>query len=270
MEHISKFKSRNRGFTVVEVMVVAPILMLVIGVFLGVITELVSQSVVSRAQSQAVYDVQDALSRIEQDVKASSGFLSTNSMGPSNNLSSSILSPQGLNDDTTAFTGGSSVLILKMVATTTNLNDSSVRPIYSNGTFSCTDVNVIYNTTMIYNVVYFVKNGSLWRRTMMPSGYNGTWCATPYQQPSCSVGIVNANCVTEDSEILKNLDTSTTPFALNYYINANNFSALAITAGNASTLNTVQVTLITKTTIAGKNINKSATLRVSNIGYSSF
>lgn len=268
MQHINKSRFNLRGFTVVEVMVIAPVLMLVIGVFVGVITELVSQSVVSRAQSQAVYDVQDALSRIEQDVKTSSGFLSTNSM------SSTILSPQGLNDDTTAYTGGSSVLILKMTATTTNPNDSAVKPVYSNTPNTCTNVNVIYNTPMIYNVVYFVKNGSLWRRTMMPSGYNNSpsvvWCNTAYQQPSCTVGVVNANCLTEDIEILQNMDTSTTPFALNYYTNANNFTPTAITSGNASTLNTVQVNLITKSTIAGKDIKKSGSLRVSNIGYSAF
>lgn len=277
MQLISKYRKKLSGFTVVEVMIMAPILMLVIGVFIGLIVELAGQSVVSRTQSQAVYDVQDAISRIEQDVKTSIGFLATNSV--------TIASPQGLNNDATNFlnvaqqSASDRILILNMGATTLNPNDPAVKPVYAvNSPSVCTSVNVVYNTVMKYNVVYFLRSGSLWRRTLMPSTYTSlaTWCSTPYQRPSCAAGQVNAMCATEDVEVLPNA----TVFDLNYYTDASNLTANTVVNNSANTtatrdaaflgLSTVKVDLTSSRSIAGKTVTKTGTARITIIKYSAF
>lgn len=252
-------------------MLLAPILMLVIGVFVGLIVELSGQSIVSRTQSQAVYDVQDALSRIEQDVKLSVGFLATNSFTPS--------SPQGINNDTTAFVNSNQILILNMPATTLNPNDPLVKPIYGvNSPAACSSTDVVNNSAQKYNIVYFLKNGSLWRRTLMPASYNSltSWCAVPYQQPSCAVGTTGGVCATEDVEVLP----YATAFNLNYYPIASSTTANTVvnntTNSNATrdaqflTLNTVNVDLTSSRTIAGKTVTKSGSARITIIKYSAF
>lgn len=271
-----KYKLKNRGFTVVEVMLLAPILMLVIGVFIGLIVELAGQSIVSRTRSQAVYDVQDALSRIEQDVKLSVGFLATNSFTPS--------SPQGLNNDTTSFVNanqqvnGDRILILNMPATTLNPNDTAVAPVYAVSPSVCSSADVVYNSVQKYNIVYFLKNGSLWRRTLMPSGYNSlaSWCAVPYQQPSCAIGTAGGVCVTEDVEVLP----YATVFDLNYYPSASSTTADTVvnntTNSNATrdtqflSLPTVKVDLTSSRTIAGKTVTKTGSARITIVKYSAF
>lgn len=286
MLHLKNFKSKSRGFTVIEVMIMAPILMLVIGVFVGLIVELAGQSVVSRAQSQAVYDVQDALSRVEQDVKTSIGFLATNSFTPT--------SPQGSSNDTTSFININStttasgtcvsssqtcVLILNMPATTLNPNDPSTKPVYGvNAPSSCASLDVVSNSVLKYNIVYFVSNGSLWRRTMMPSGYNNltNWCNTPYQQPSCAVGL---GCATEDVEVLP----YTSSLSLTYYSDGGSTTANSVvnnttptTNSNATrdtaflSLSTVKVDLTSSRTIAGKTVTKTGSGRFTIIKYSPF
>ena len=258
-------------------MLLVPILMLVIGVFVGLIVELSGQSIVSRTQSQALYDVQDALSRIEQDVKLSVGFLATNSFTPS--------SPQGINNDTTAFvnadqpTSGSRILILNMPATTINPNDPAVKPIYGvNSPAACSSTDVVNNSAQKYNIVYFLKNGSLWRRTLMPASYNSltSWCAVPYQQPSCAVGTTGGVCATEDVEVLP----YATAFNLNYYPIASSTTANTVVNNTANsnatrdaqflTLNTVNVDLTSSRTIAGKTVTKSGSARITIIKYSAF
>ena len=90
----------NNGFTVVEMLVVAPIVILFIGAFISAIVSMTGQVLISRASNSLMYNIQDALNRIEQDTKISNKLLATNDI-------TGLTSPQGYNDDTTPFENAS-------------------------------------------------------------------------------------------------------------------------------------------------------------------
>ena len=65
-----KFKqSLQQGFTLIEMLVIAPIVVLAIGAFLTVIISMTGEVLASRGANTLTYNIQDALNRIDQDVK---------------------------------------------------------------------------------------------------------------------------------------------------------------------------------------------------------
>lgn len=146
--------NETKGFTLVEMLVVAPIVILAIGAFLTVIISMTGEVIASRASNVLTYNVNDALNRVEQDVKQSTTFLAANT------VPLIAGNAQGVNDDATGFTnvGGSSgtSLILNMVATTGNPIDSASQYIFlKDQPNPC--ANPYDNIPLTYNIVYFVK-----------------------------------------------------------------------------------------------------------------
>jgi len=255
----------------------APIVMFVIGAFIAVIMDMASQAAVSRVQTQMVYDVQDGISRMEQDIKLSIKFLATNDV--------TISSPQGYNNDATNFLNvnngltGDDAIIIDAVASDKNPSDPTAQPIYiMNSPYACGSSNVSLNSVLQYNIVYFIKNNSLWRRVLMPSNYLTAGCGTPYQVPSCATGQTGAMCITEDVEVIPNVTVAN--FNTNYYPTANSTTAdtVSINSGNTDavrntalvSLPTIQIDVTSSKTIANKNVTKSGSLRVTIIKYSAF
>jgi type II secretory pathway pseudopilin PulG len=267
-------RAQQSGFTLVEMLVVAPIVILTIGAFLTVIINMTGEVLASRASTKLTYDVQDALNRVEQDVKLSSSFLATNSVLGTN---------QGYNDDSTAFvnaTGSNGpMLILNMVGTTGNPISTSTSYVYlKNQPNDCSAPQ--QNTPFTYNIVYFVKNNTLYRRTIMPTNYNDTTntvCGTPYQQPSCSPSFMDAQassvfCKTKDVELVKGVTPST--FFIQYF-NGESTTSANTAASSASTntaratalqsATTVSVSIDATQTSAGRDVQRSAVMRVSRL-----
>src|SRR3954469_24566042 len=95
-------KSRSRGFTLIEVLIIAPIVVLVIGGFVALIMAMVGDVLLTRDQNVMAYETQDALDRIEQDTRIGTQFLNT---------SRTLTSPQGSDDDIAAFSSTDSLII---------------------------------------------------------------------------------------------------------------------------------------------------------------
>lgn len=66
-----QLQSKENGFTLVEILAVAPIILLVIGAVTGVVISLTRASMVSQGKTQILYDVQLALDTIERDLEKS-------------------------------------------------------------------------------------------------------------------------------------------------------------------------------------------------------
>lgn len=266
-------RKQQRGFTLVEMLVVAPIVILAIGAFLSAIIAMTGEVLASRASNMLSYNVQDALNRIEQDVKLSSGFLATNTVIGDN---------QGYNDDSTAFTNidGTS-LILSVVATNTNPVSADSSYVYlKDKPNACS--NPQYNTPLIYNVVYFIKNDTLYRRTLMPLTYAdlGTVCTPPWQQPSCSPSFMDSPagqagttfCRTKDVQLVEGVTAAN--FNIQYY-NGESTSSVNQPASSATTVadrtaalkaaTTVGVSINAQQTASGRPIERSAIIRVSRL-----
>ncbi len=259
-----------RGFTLVEMLVVAPIVLLVIGVFIATIVNMTGDVLSTRNANDLAYNIQDALNRIEQDVKLSGGFLSTNNI--------ILTSPQGYNDDATNFhninaTTGT-MLILNSYTTTDNPASTTPNILYASGQPNpCDSTLVNKNQPFMMNVVYFVKNNTLWRRTLAQSNYETIGCSKPWQQPSCALNVVNVFCKTTDIKLVEGVDAST-GFTISYYPDATSTTANAIAGDSNQTdiarqaalklTNTATINITATATIAGRPVSQSGSIRVTS------
>lgn len=278
----------KRGFTLVEMMVIAPIVILLIGAFIALIVNLTGEVMSSRGSNVLTYNLQDALNQIEEDVKLSSTYLSSTNI----NISST---KQGYGGDTTngstvPFTniqksGGSTAsLILNGLVTNGNPMSTLTGYVYlANSPNPCTSVSEYSNNRpMSMNIVYFVDSqNTLWRRVIMPSNYAtaSVRCgsAAPWQQPSCTPGyntVTMSFCKTNDMRMIDGVSPS--DFVVQYFSSASSTSA-DTTANNPTVTNdtvrntalqatpTVAVTITAKQTVAGRDIVRAGTVRATRL-----
>lgn len=201
----------NKGFTIVEVMIVMPIIILVIGGLISAIIVMTGDVLANKEASYLQYSIQDALDRIEYDTKISAGFLATNNItiydrqGYENNNSSPFENADNSNSGP-----NSTSLILNYYATTNNPADSTRNLVYSKGINNCGDLKQ-QDPPVMLNIVYFVKNNTLWRRVIAPENYLTISCETPWQQPSCYE--VGSFCKAKDIKLVEGI----TEFSISYY-----------------------------------------------------
>ncbi len=278
----------QKGFTLVEMMVVAPIVILLIGAFIALIVNLTGEVMSSRGSNVLAYDLQNALNRIEQDVKLSTTYLSVTNIDVST-------TKQGYGGttttgSTTAFTnvdktgtGGSSAsLILNALVTSGNPLSTNAGIVYlANTPNSCSDYDEYSkNTPMTMNIVYFVKDNTLWRRVIMPSNYTNASIrcgAAPWQIPSCINGYSPTSltfCKSNDERMADGVNPS--DFTFKYFASASSTSE-DLVAGNQAITNdatrntalqstpTVQVSIKADKTIAGRDISRTSSVRVTRL-----
>lgn len=267
--------NKKTGFTVVEVLIIAPIVVLVIGAFITAVVNMTGDVLASRGANDLAYSINDALSRIEQDVKLSNGYLATNNI--------TLVAPQGSDNATAAIfqnaTPTGPTLILSSVATTTNPLASTRNIVYSKDTKLCNDTHIDQNEPMPVNIIYFTKNGTLWRRTILPSNYTINGCdainkvaAMPWQQPTCAPTTSGGLCKTQDTKLVNGL-TENTSLVIDYFTNtttpepssdagdSSKSDAERLTALQAT--KTVNVTINANLTIAGRKVTQNGSIKVS-------
>ena len=274
MKSSLRHNKSTRGFTLVEMMVVAPLLIIMIGAIIVSIVTLTGGSLAEGGRAQLLNDVQDSLDRIEADVQTSGAYLSTNNFTPP--------SPQGADDGVQKFVSitptGYDSIILNSFATTTNPEVSTRSLVYlPNLPFACGDASISQNQVMTMNVVYFVSNSTLWRRTIAPASYASKACAgvSVWQQPNCTLANVSASpsvCKVEDEKLLTGV--AATDFTVNYYLSPSDTTPAAGTENADPDLrqtaidktSTIQVTLKGSKTFAGRDITQQGTIRVTRTG----
>lgn len=226
---MSTTNNLKRGFTLVEMAIIAPIVMLVIVGFISLIISLTSYVMVTRANNVLTNSVQDALARIEIDTKNSAGYLqqsmiSQSKQGPSNSTS-------------TYFEKAADLLILNTYATTKN-------PLSANNNYILRSECGLTPAAspLMLNIVYFVDNKStLWRRVMAPAQYNSLGCHV-WQRPSCSYDVDSTFCTTNDDKIIDNIS--------NFYITYDKINEADFTGA-------LTVTITATDIAAGKTIQQS-------------
>lgn len=235
------------GFTLVEMLVIAPIALLVIAGFIALMITMTGDILVSSGRNGMTHDIQGSLDMIEQDVRLSTEFLATTGTMPS---------PQGKDGATASFNSTSGDLILGEIATTKSPIDPARSFVYYNTPNSCTDSQKYKNRIFFTTVMYFVKNGSLWRRTFVPSP-SGTLCDTPWQVNTCAPGYASTatQCKTNDTEVMKNVSS----FTVSYYATSSDTTALA--AGSAPSASTINVQINGQQNIAGRTLSATASGR---------
>ena len=236
-------RSSSPAFTLVEVLVVAPLIILFIGAFIGMVVTLTGDSLKLRESNAAAYGVQDALDEMGTASGNALGFLTT---------TGTLVSPQGSGNNTAAFTNGTNTLILSSAATTKNPFDPTRQLVYQ-GSGTCSSTNPVYS----YVTVYFVSGGSLYKRTILPS--SPAACTTPWQKPSCAESQVAANptvCRASDEKLLDNVAGMT----ITYYDSPS--SSTSIPASEAEDAVSVSIQLQASKQVAGDTVSYSGTSRV--------
>lgn len=264
----------QKGFTLVEVAVVAPMIMLLIGAFIGAIVFLTSEVMVARTSNAMMYDVQDALDLIEQDVRLSGAFLAQSKVVPS---------PQGVSRNATRWQNVQTVasqqqehLVLNVIATTHGSSNPARQPVYQeNEPYACGHESVLQNRVATLNVVYFVRDNALWRRVVFPTPANNNFCDSPWQQPSCAeVNLNHARCQAIDMRLIDGISPGdftvryyNTPGAANPNSTAHNRNAAIATRQAAlSSTSTVQVEITNSRHIAGRDVEQSGVVRATRVG----
>lgn len=270
--------NKSSGFTLIEILIVAPIVILIIGLFISMIITMTGDVLSTKGKSSMAYNIQDALNRIEQDVKLSGSYLAATNL--------IITSPQGYNNDTTAFHNATTdttigpMLILNSYTTTSNPTTSVRNLVYTNTPYACNSGSASLNFPLVMNVIYFVKGNTLWRRTIANSNYATIGCdivagasIVPWQQPSCAPGTTGTMCITQDIRLVDGVSSSG-GFVINYYTSINpdveNTTASDGSQSDATRFANLQTTKISKITInatgvsAGRDIIQSGSVIVTS------
>lgn len=289
MSH-SPLRSRvSSGFTLVEMAVIAPIVILLIGGFISLIVNLTGEVMSSRGSNVLTYDLQDTLNRIEQDVKLSTTFLATNNINVINTKQG--FGGTATTGSTTPFTnvdkagsGGSTPsIILNVLVTDGNplSADSGLVYLKDQPNPCSTYTEYSKNKPMTANVVYFIDNANtLWRRVIMPENAASTpavYCGSaPWQVPTCINGYAAGSlpfCKSNDERLIDGISPS--DFQFEYFTSASSTFPSA-TATNPSVNNdlrntallstpTLKVSLTANQTVAGRDISRSASLRATRL-----
>jgi type II secretory pathway pseudopilin PulG len=242
--------NNHSGFTLIEILVISPIVILFIGAFVGLIVGLTGESLRLREKNVSAYDVQNALDDIELNAARSTAFLSTTGTLPSS---------QGKNDTTAAFTattsGAPDSLIFTAVATDKGPYDTTRSVIYK-GSTPCATTNPLYT----YSTIYFVGSDSnLYRRQIMSTD---PACTAPYQKSTCSEAVMAASppsyCQTSDDKLASNVSG----FTVIYY------TATGAVTTDPTAASTIKVSITSTRSIAGQSLTYSGDVRlvVANAG----
>ena len=240
-------------------LIVAPIVILALGGFISLMVNMVGDVMATHDENAMMYDIQDALTRIEDDVNISNQFM----------LSSGTLpSPQGSNSNftgTAAFTSSANSLVLSTFSTTRNPIDPLREIVYFKGQPNPCDNTKTVNPILYSKVIYFINNGSLWRRTYIPDHNTDatadaqTVCAAPWQQNSCSPGYSASRCKANDVKVMSDISAMT----VNYYDSPGSTTDLG--PSNAENATSIKVTLTGSKTAAGRTVAVALSMRAQKL-----
>lgn len=195
----------QRGFTLVELIVIAPILMLTIVVLMGYLFNQFGQLTQEGARLRLVTDSQLITLSMQDDVFFASSFMTTLNPG----LSDAHEPSGGWTYDTTPQT-----LIVSVPALTGNNRDPNRDQVYIN-TEGCDDGVIETNAPLLNNSIYFVDGTNLYKRTVTTDGSVAT-CGTSYDKQSCPAEFASDDC---QKDIL--LTDKLNKFEITYYDSSN-------------------------------------------------
>jgi len=256
MQHIfvKVNQKRQRGFTLVEMLIVAPLIVLVIATLVGFLLGLVGDSVVANTRTQAVYDIQTALTQIERDSFLGTQFMST--YVPN--------SPQGKDDSVKAFKTTEGDIIINQFGTTSDPTDATRAIVYYANQPQACGGQYQANQPFFVKVIYFLKtesdgSQSLYRRMIEPLNNTGsnngdTTCGVPWQRGSCTVQNLSSSlrCASKDMKLLTNVALFTTTYF--------NKADPAVMITDPTIADSLRVTIKVTKGVAGKTVNQTMSI----------
>lgn len=255
----SSLQSLQRGFTIVELLVVITVMSILTAILFGSLDDLLTSNYRTVGTTTQVGDTRTALRQVQTDLMESDGFLKTPSVADATGPPTGTWLFSGL-DSTHRY------LIASTYATTHSSDDPNRSLVYVANALGVCDSVVTQNTPLKNNLIYYVKDGVLYRRTIVASASMAPRCGgtAPYQKQTCAPGgPTNARCQGTDAVVLRNvtkfeIDYYATPEAntpINVYTDPNLFS---------TSISTISIKITTNQKINGKDNAYTATLRMSH------
>lgn len=246
-------RSKNYGFTIVELVVVVVVLEIMIVLFASVLVTGYKDTLRSKKQTELTASVQQAMDFVERDARYAKQY-QTNISSPfsdsygARNLGTAgaeAWTHKGVPANTTA-----RALILQSYASSKRTISGTRQLVYTDGPiYDCSVSQKKYNPWLTHITIYFIRDQSLYRRIL-------TDLTTPLcsgesfaQKQSCPDNIARASwaagCQAQDEKIATNV----TAFSVDYYANGS-LVADAYSSSDPQVLkesDSIQVTLTSAT-----------------------
>lgn len=176
-------RHHQHGFTLIEVLVMAPILMVVIVIMMSFLFNQYGQLTQQGSQIDLNVESQNITFSMQDDIFFANSFLTTKS----SLLNDSYQPSGGWNYNTNP-----STLIISTPALTTSRRDPNRQPVYIN-TLGCSGSTLTDNSPLFNNVIYFASGTNLYKRTLTaPSSMNT--CGTSFARQTCPSDHVTSEC----------------------------------------------------------------------------
>ncbi len=189
---------RSPGFTLVEVLVMSPILMITIIITMTFLFNQYGQLTQQGAQVNLNVEAQNIVFSMQDDIFFASAFSQTKN----DNLIDAHQPGGGW-----AYNSAPPTLILSTAALTTNPRNASRQVVYIDTDGCPSDENsALYN-----NVIYFTSGNNLYKRTLTAPSTLAT-CGTSFQKQTCPAASASSTC-SADRLLTDKLNT----FTLTYY-----------------------------------------------------
>lgn len=223
MQPMYRIKSREKGFTIVELLLAVTVSSIVIIVFIGMIMTTYLRFGRNTVQLELNGNLQNALADVERDIRFSTKY----STGLPSPFSDTNAPSGGWTHKGTPTDADKRALILKANATTNNPYSPTRQPLYVNGgltnpyiiqdpLLNCSTTppagTLYINPQLPFYIVYFVSNNNLYRRIVTDTSTTVCNGAQQYQKQSCPTG-TGGSCTVKDEIIA----TDVTRFSVNYY-----------------------------------------------------
>lgn len=200
-------KHQQAGFTLVELLVIAPILILTITFMMGFLFDQYGYLVQQGAQINLHTEAQNITFSMQDDVFLAQAFDSTKNT----NLTDAYQPTGGWSHNTTPHT-----LIVSSAALTTSPRDAARQPVYID-TEGCSPQDVLESNSVLYNnIIYFASGTNLYKRILTAPSTMAT-CGTSYQAQTCPAANATSTCPAD-----RLLTDKLNSFTITYYDTDNN------------------------------------------------
>lgn len=200
---------RQKGFTLVELLVIAPVVMVTIVIAISFLFSLYGQLIQQAAKLNLQSDAQTILFGLQDDLSFATEFSTTKD--------SSLTDPYAPSGGWT-YNSTPKTLIVLSPATTANHRNPNRQTVYINQ-LGCTpgvSLETMQENPLAYNnIIYFVNGTNLYKRVLSPPAATNT-CGTSFLKQTCPAANATTTC---QKDIL--LSNNLSSFTITYY-NSNN------------------------------------------------
>lgn len=208
-------RTNTSGFTLVELLVIAPIMMIVIVSIMSYLFNQYGQLTQQGAQINLQAEAQNIVFSMQDDVFFADSFSSTKNA----NLSDTYQPPGGWTYNTTP-----STLIISTPALTKSHRDSNRQFVYVN-TLGCSPQETMEENDVLYNnIIYFASGTNLYKRVLTAPTDMST-CGTSYLPQNCPAANATSTCPAD-----KLLTNQLNSFTVTYYDTGNTIVSAPDTA----------------------------------------